>query len=108
MALASVRAPSSGTAGARVADLPNARALVVDSERIALTPLEFGVTQQRWQHKGKVETRASLLSEVWGYSCDGGSDVVDMGVRAHRGKLGDQASMIETVVGAGYRLREQD
>jgi DNA-binding response OmpR family regulator len=50
-----------------------------------------------------VVSRERLLSEVWGYSFDPGSNVVDVCVRRLRKKLGP-ASPIETVRHAGYRL----
>jgi DNA-binding response OmpR family regulator len=50
-----------------------------------------------------VVSRARLLSEVWGYSFDPGSNVVDVCIRRLRKKLAP-ASPIETVRHAGYRL----
>ena len=49
--------------------------------------------------------RAELLDEVWDGDYDGGSNVVDVVIRGLRRKLADQASMIETLRGQGYRLR---
>jgi len=49
--------------------------------------------------------RSSLLSNVWEQSYDGGSNVVDVVVRGLRKKLGNRASLIETVHGIGYRVR---
>lgn len=46
-----------------------------------------------------------LLEKIWGYDYDGGSNVVDVIIRSLRGKLGERASVIETVRGAGYRFR---
>jgi DNA-binding response OmpR family regulator len=50
-----------------------------------------------------VLTRAQLLSHVWGYDFDPGSNVADVYVRYLRRKLG--SDVIETVRGMGYRLR---
>ena len=44
-----------------------------------------------------------MLSRVWGYDLDPGSNVVEVYVRYLRRKLGDER--IETVRGAGYRFR---
>jgi DNA-binding response OmpR family regulator len=44
---------------------------------------------------------------VWEQHYDGGSNVVDVVIRALRKKLGDKASMIEIVQGIGYRLRRE-
>ncbi len=47
-------------------------------------------------------SREQLLSRVWGFDFDPGSNVVDVYVRYLRGKFG--AERIETVRGMGYRL----
>ena len=49
-------------------------------------------------------SREQLLSRVWGYDYDPGSNVVDTYVRYLRKKVG--AERIETVRGMGYRLRD--
>lgn len=82
-----------------------ARELVLDGQRIGLTPLEFGVIRYLHQREGQVVTRISLLEDVWGYDYTGGSNVVDAKVWSLRKKLGEHAEMIETVPGAGYRFR---
>lgn len=84
----------------------DAHELILDGERTGLTPLEFGVMAYLYDHKGRAITRTELLDEVWGYEYEGGSNVVDVRVRALRKKLGEQAWMIETVTGVGYRYRE--
>jgi DNA-binding response OmpR family regulator len=43
-----------------------------------------------------------LLTEVWGWDCDAGSNVVEVYIRRLRSKLGSDA--IETVRNAGYRF----
>ncbi|MGH2562070.1 MAG: winged helix-turn-helix domain-containing protein [Thermomicrobiales bacterium] len=83
----------------------SARELVLDGERTTLTRLEFSLMQYLTQNEGKAVSRADLLANVWGYDYEGGSNVVDVAVRGLRQKMGDQASMIETVRGTGYRLR---
>src|SRR5215471_1226217 len=83
----------------------DARELVLDGLRVSLTQLEFGVMQYLVRNEGKVASRIALESEVWGVDYHGGSNVVDVVVRSLRKKLGDQAAMIETVHGTGYRLR---
>jgi DNA-binding response OmpR family regulator len=50
-------------------------------------------------------SRGSLIENVWGYSYEGSSNVVDTVVLSLRKKLGQQASAIETVRGVGYRFR---
>ncbi len=48
-------------------------------------------------------SRQQLLDHCWGYDYDPGSNIVDVYIRNLRKKLGDDR--IETVRGAGYRLR---
>jgi DNA-binding response OmpR family regulator len=81
------------------------RQLLVDGRRIDLTSLEFEVLHYLRQHEGATVPRYALLTDVWGYQADIGSNVVEAVVHALRKKLGARASMIETVRGVGYRLR---
>jgi len=46
-----------------------------------------------------------MLENVWESDYEGGSNVVDLVVRSLRRKLGERAWTVETVRGAGYRLR---
>lgn len=82
-----------------------ARELVLEVGRVALTPLEFGVMHHLYTRQGKAIPRSELLRDVWGTTYMGGSNVVDAVVRTLRRKLGDQAIRLETVTGIGYRLR---
>jgi hypothetical protein len=82
-----------------------ARELIVNGQRVGLTPLEFGVMCYLYEREGKAVSRMALLTDVWGYDYQGGSNVVDSVIRSLRRKLGDQAHVIETVTGVGYRFR---
>jgi DNA-binding response OmpR family regulator len=68
-----------------------------------LSDREFRLLHHLVEHAGEVISRERLLSEVWGYHFDPGSNVVDVCVRRLRKKLGI-GSPIETVRHAGYRL----
>jgi len=83
-------------------DLRTRRA-TVDGAEVDLSVREFTLAEVFLQHPGQVLSREQLLSRVWGYDFDPGSNVVDVYVRYLRRKVG--ASRIETVRGAGYRLR---
>ncbi len=78
------------------------RRAVVAGQQIELTAREYAVLEMFLRHPGQVLAREQLLSHVWGYDFDGGSNVVDVYVRYLRKKLGDR--VIETVRGMGYRL----
>jgi two-component system copper resistance phosphate regulon response regulator CusR len=75
----------------------------VENRVTDLSDREFRLLYHLVAHAGEVVSRERLLSEVWGYSFDPGSNVVDVCVRRLRKKLGP-ASPIETVRHAGYRL----
>ena len=84
----------------------SARELMVGGRLVALTRLEFGVLRHLDAAGGRTVARPELLSEVWGYGYAGGSNIVDAAVRSLRHKLGDDAGVVETVRGAGYRVAE--
>jgi two-component system, OmpR family, response regulator len=69
---------------------------------IDLTAREFALLELFLRHPGQVLSREQILSHVWGYDFDPGSNVVDVYVRALRRKLGNDR--IQTVRGMGYRL----
>jgi DNA-binding response OmpR family regulator len=68
-----------------------------------LSDREFRLLRHLVDHAGKVISRERLLADVWGYTFDPGSNVVDVCIRRLRKKLGPDAP-IETVRHAGYRL----
>jgi DNA-binding response OmpR family regulator len=79
------------------------RQVHMDDTVCDLSDREFRVLHQLALHAGEVMSRERLLADVWGYSFDPGSNVVDVCVRRVRKKLGPDAP-IETVRHAGYRL----
>jgi len=82
-------------------DLRTRRARVGD-RTVDLSAREFSLTEMFLRNAGQVLSREQLLSHVWGYDFEPGSNVVDVYVRYLRKKLG--SSRIETVRGMGYRL----
>ena len=77
--------------------------VLVGSDAIDLSEREFQLLHHLVRHAGEVVSRERLLAEVWGYSFDPGSNLVDVCIRRLRKKLGSHAP-IETVRHAGYRL----
>lgn len=82
-------------------DLHTRRA-TVEGKLIDLSAREFALVEEFLRHPGQVLSREQLLSRVWGYDFDPGSNVVDVYIRYLRNKLG--ADRFETVRGMGYRL----
>ena len=93
--------PTVMRAGDVALDIRTRRA-TVDGRTVLLTAREFALLETFMRHPDQVLSREQLLSHVWGYDFDAGSNVVEVYVRALRKKLGDDA--IETVRGMGYRL----
>lgn len=83
-----------------------ARELVVDGQRVGLTALEFEVIGYLVARNGQAVKRGDLLDDVWGVRYEGGSNVIDVVIRALRRKLGVRAGCIETVPRFGYRFRQ--
>ena len=76
----------------------------VYGEDVELTKKEFAILRLFLRNPGKVYTRESLMSEVWGAEYCGESRTVDMHIKTLRQKLGEASSCIKTVVGIGYRM----
>jgi hypothetical protein len=81
------------------------RQLLLDDQRIDLTPLEFEVLHYLRERTGAPISRHALLSDIWGHDTVVGSNVVDVVISGLRNKLGRHADMVETVRGVGYRFR---
>jgi two-component system, OmpR family, phosphate regulon response regulator PhoB len=76
----------------------------VDGEEIMLTPLEMKLLWTLYQRRGRVQTRATLLDEVWEASPENNTRTVDTHIKRLREKLGAAGVYVETVRGIGYRF----
>jgi DNA-binding response OmpR family regulator len=85
-----------------VLDMRSRRA-TSEGEPVELSPREFALAEELLKYPGQVLSRGQLLSRVWGYDFDPGSNIVDVYIRYLRNKFGPDS--IETVRGAGYRLK---
>jgi two-component system phosphate regulon response regulator PhoB len=79
----------------------------VDGSDIALTALEFRLLTTLLARKGRVQTRDTLLNDVWGMSADVTTRTVDTHVKRLREKLGHAGAYVETLRGVGYRFAER-
>ena len=84
-------------------DLRTRRASV-GGRSIELSAREFTMLEVFMRHSGQVLSREQLLSHVWGYDYDPGSNVVDVYVGYLRRKLGRER--IKTVRGMGYLIAD--
>ena len=75
-----------------------------NGEKISLTLKEYELLKLLAECPGKVLTRDFLLDRIWGYEFYGETRTVDVHIRHIRMKLGDDAGMIETVRGVGYKM----
>lgn len=78
------------------------RRVLVDGTWVDLSAREFGLAEIFLRNPGQVLSREQLLSGVWGFDFDPGSNVVDVYVSYLRAKLGKDR--FETLRGMGYRL----
>jgi two-component system, OmpR family, alkaline phosphatase synthesis response regulator PhoP len=77
----------------------------IDERPLDLTYMEYELLKFLAQHPGRVFTRETLLSRVWGYEYYGGARTVDVHIRRLRAKLGEEhANLISTVRSVGYRF----
>ena len=86
---------------------PATRKVVVGGSPVELTAREFTLLEYLMRHPGVVLSRTRIREHVWDFSFEGDSNVVDVYVRYLREKI-DRAfglNLIETVRGAGYRLK---
>ena len=80
----------------------NSRVVTVGQQSHDLTPREFVMLEYLMENSNQVLSREQLLSRVWSFDHDPGSNVVDVYIRYLRQKLGSEH--IVTVRGAGYKF----
>jgi DNA-binding response OmpR family regulator len=78
-----------------------------DGQKVDLTAKEYAILEYFMRRPNVVVTRTMLGESVWDYEFDGISNIIDVYVRRIRRKLNTEGedSLIQTVRGAGYRLR---
>jgi two-component system OmpR family response regulator len=86
---------------------PAARTVYRCGTPVSLTVKEFAVLEYLMRHPGQVISRARFLEHVWDFARDSDSNIVDVYMRFLRDKIDRPFGLhsIETVRGAGYRLR---
>ena len=78
-------------------------------EPIELTKTQYDLLEYLLRNRDIVLTRDQILSQVWGYTYAGNSNVVDVYVRYVRNRIRDtdESKIIETVRGIGYVIRDK-
>jgi DNA-binding response OmpR family regulator len=86
---------------------PQSREVWRDGSRLDLTAKEYAILEYFMRRPNAVVTRTMLGESVWDYEFDGISNIIDVYVRRIRQKIDQdgQPSLIQTIRGAGYRLR---
>jgi len=86
---------------------PSTRQVWRGTDEVSLSTKEFALLETFMRRPGQVLSRFDLLEHAWDHSYENRSNVVDVYVRYLREKIdwpyGE--SSLETVRGAGYRLR---
>lgn len=79
--------------------------VTIGGRLLELTATEFKLLLTLALRRGRVQSRSQLLEDVWEAAPDVQTRTVDMHVQRLRAKLGDEAELIETIRGFGYRMR---
>jgi two-component system phosphate regulon response regulator PhoB len=83
---------------------PDSHRAWVGEQEITLCALEFKLLATLLRRQGRVQSRSTLLADVWGVRGDVATRTVDVHVKRLREKLGEAGNYIETLRGVGYRL----
>ena len=95
----------------RVADLEMdliKRTVTRAGQRIELQAQEFKLLEYLLRHEGQIVTRTMLLENVWSFHFDPGTNLIESHISRLRAKIdrGFERELIQTVRGAGYRVRD--
>ncbi|HEV7866584.1 MAG TPA: response regulator [Chthoniobacteraceae bacterium] len=80
--------------------------VTVKGKPVEFTATEFKLLTLLMERRGRVQSRDTLLNDVWGYESMIDTRTVDTHIRRLREKLGNSSDCIETVRGFGYRIAE--
>src|SRR5258706_6491995 len=82
--------------------------VTVHAKRVDFTATEFKLLTVLMERRGRVQSRDTLLNDVWGYESAIDTRTVDTHIRRLREKLGKAADCIQTIRGFGYRVTEPE
>lgn len=86
------------------------REVTCNGRVIELTSREFNLLEYLMRSPGRVFTRTQILEHVWGYDFNPNTNVVDVCIQRIRKKIDslDEAGLIESIRGVGYRFRKPE
>lgn len=90
---------------------PGARAATLNDKPLLLTPIEYDILLSLARTAGRIQSREQLLLDVAERDFEAFDRSIDVHISALRKKLGDdpkEPKFIETVRGAGYRMRRPE
>jgi len=82
--------------------------VTVKGKLVELTQMEFKLLCVFLERRGRVQTRDSLLTDVWGMDTMVETRTIDTHIKSLRSKLGKAGEKIETVRGMGYKFSDTD
>ena len=82
----------------------NTKLVTIDGVAIPLTLREFGILEYLLRHPNQVVSREQLLANIWDFSFDSFSNVVEVHIKNLRKKLHQYEKNLETIRGMGYKL----
>ena len=88
-------------------DIPRHK-VTINKKDIILTLLEFKLLATLMQRRGRVQSRETLLNDVWDIASEVTTRTIDTHIKRLRQKLGRAGKLIQTVRGIGYRFSEEE
>ena len=83
------------------------RVVTFKNKPISLTLKEFMVLEYLMRNPGKVVTRDDLYSHAWDFADSSFSNTVDVHIKNLRKKIHDNAKIIQTIRGVGYKMENK-
>lgn len=85
---------------------PNNGIVISNGREIKLTAKEYSLLKTLLENKGKLVSRDKLITQMWGYAGDIDNRVLDTHIKNLRKALKNNAKIIKTVIGRGYKVED--
>lgn len=80
--------------------------VMLDNVEVELSPREYKLLLYLIENKNKVLARTQILANVWGINYDTNTNIVDVYISYLRNKMKLNSTVLQTIVGTGYMLKE--